>query len=81
MKVSTARVVGLVCLVVLVAGLTVQSQEASNRLREGEHPVLPGAEPATPGGDGGTTLGAASDLSVFSVMKFAGSLRDTRVCA
>ena len=83
------RVVGLVCLAVLMAGLagglTVEAQEARNspfdsaqdRLRDGERPVLPGAEPALPDGGGGTTFGTAPDLSVFSVMKFAGTLKDT----
>ncbi len=67
-----------VCLVGLMYALGVQAQRPEP-VREGperERPVA--AEPEAPGEDGtGTTLGTAPELSVFSVIKFSGVLKDT----
>jgi len=69
MKLRNVRVSGLVCLVVLVVGLA-GGLPATAKV---------GVEPVAASDDGGTaTLGTAPDLSVFSVMKFAGTLHDAQ---
>ncbi len=69
-----------VCLVGLMCALGVQAQRPEP-VREGperERSARPvAAEPEAPGEDGGTTtLGTAPELSVFSVIKFGGVLKD-----
>ncbi len=62
----------------LVGAVGVAGQERERRGELPEKARLPvAAEPEAPGEDGtGTTLGTAPELSVFSVIKFSGVLKD-----
>ena len=88
MTTISSRSIRWVSVYVLVLGLAgglispATAQEANDRpfdsaqdkQRQGERPTIPLAEPESPGSGGGTPLGTAPDLSVFSVMKFSGAL-------
>lgn len=62
----------------LLAFQWLSAQEVKQLIKQAElHAVR--VEPVSLSDDGGTiTLGTAPDLSVFSVMKFAGTLKDSQ---